>query len=96
MIENQEGTRQATPLPTRGTIGGQAQTIRPNGSGWHTYGGAFHMLPKDWRIPSMTFVQFITMCLTGDPDNGVPPLSKVGIYHWKRHALQHRRVCGGM
>ena len=44
----------------------------------------------------MTFVHFITMWLTRDPDNGVPPLSKIGTYHWKGHALQHRRVCGDM
>jgi len=54
------------------------------------------MLPKDWKIPSMTFVQFITMWLSGDPDNGVPPLLKIGTYHWNGHALQHRQVLNDM
>jgi len=98
MIQDQRGgARPGTTNPTRGTIGGQAQTIHlANGPGWHIYSGDFHMLPKDWQIPSMTFVQFITIRLLGDPDNGVPPLSKIGTYHWKGHALQHRRVCNDM
>ena len=54
------------------------------------------MLPKEWRIPSMTFVQFISMWLCGDPDNGVPPLSKVATSHLKGHAMQHRRVAADM
>ena len=89
--------RSPTIEPTRGTTGGRGTTIvRPQGPGWHVYGGGFHMLPKDWRIPSMTFVQFILMWLCGDPDNGVPPLSKVTTYHWKDHATQHRRVAADM
>jgi len=39
------------------------------------------MLLKDWQIPSMTLVQFITM---------------LGTYYWKGHALQHIRVCNDM
>jgi len=72
------------------------QIISPNRaqtqSGWHVYGGAFHMLPEGWRVPSMTFVQFISMWLTGDKENGVPPLYKVTIHHLKEHATQPRRV----
>ena len=95
MIQDQG--RRPTIVPTRGTTGGRRTTIaRPQGPGWHVYGGGFHMLPKDWRIPSMTFVQFISMWLCGDIDNGVPPLSKVTTYHWKGHATQHRRVAADM
>ena len=60
---------------SRGTVGERGQNIRQthsNGPGWHVYGGAFHMLPEVWRIPSMTFLQFITMWLTGDQENSVP------------------------
>jgi len=97
MIEDQGRQRRATPLRTRGTIGGQAQIIRANGVGWHMHGGGFHIpSPKDLKIPSITFVQFITIWLTGDPDNGLPPLSKIGPYHWKGYALEHRWVCGDM
>ena len=65
-------------------------------SGWHVYGGAFHMLPQGWRVPSMTFVQMISMWLSGDKENGVPPLHKVNCYHWKGHATQYRRVSSDM
>ena len=36
------------------------------------------------------------MWLCGDPDNGVPPLSKVTTSHLKGHAMQHRRVAADM
>ena len=60
------------------------------------YGGTFHMLPEGWRVPSMTFAQFISMYLSGDQDNGVPPLCNVIVHHWKGHATQYRRVQSDM
>ena len=60
------------------------------------YGGAFHMLPEVWRIPSMTFLKFITLWLTGDQENGVLPLRSVTVYHWRNHATQYRRVRSDM
>ena len=54
------------------------------------------MLPQGWRVPSMTFVQMISMWLSGDKENGVPPLHKVNCYHWKGHATQYRRVSSDM
>ena len=97
MIQYQGRTR-PTIVPTRGNTGGRGiMIVRPQGPGWHVYEGGFHMLPKDWRVPSMTFVQFISIWTCGDPDNGVPPpLSKVTTYHWKDHATQHRRVAADM
>ena len=44
----------------------------------------------------MTFVQLITMWLTGDQENGVPPLRKVTVYHWRNHATQHCRIRSDM
>ena len=44
----------------------------------------------------MTFVQFVYMWLCGDPDNGVPPFSKVTTSHLKGHATYHRRVAADM
>ena len=98
MIQDQGGgSRPGTANPTRDTIGRQAQTIHfVHGPGWHLYSGGFHMLPEYWQILSMTFIQFITIWLSGDPDNGVPPLSEIGTYQWKGHALQHRQVCKDM
>ena len=84
---------------SRGIVGGRGQNIQQtqsNGPGWHVYGGAFHMLPELWRIPSMTFLQFITMWLTGDQENGVPPLCSVTVYHWRNHATQYRHVRSDM
>ena len=85
---------------TRGNIGGRGINIRRaqsnSGPGWHVYGGAFHMLPQGWRIPLMTLLQFIMMWLTGDQENGVPPLRNVTVYHWRNHATQHRRVWSDM
>ena len=97
MIQDQGRPAPQTNEVDRGTTGGRAPTIvRAEGPGWHIYRGSFHMLPKDWRIPSMTFIQFISMWLCGDPHNGVPQLSKVTTYHWKDHATQHRRVAADM
>ena len=54
------------------------------------------MLPEGWRVPSMTFLQFITIWLTGDQENGVPPLRNVTVYHWRNHATQYCRIRSDM
>ena len=40
----------------------------------HCYNGGLHILPQGWKLPDMTFVQFITMWLCGDRAKGVSPL----------------------
>ena len=86
MLENRVGvTHQRNQGNiTRGTVGGKGANICRGqyiGPGWHVYGGAFHMLSEGWRIPSMTFVQLISMWLAGDQENGVPSLRHVTVYH---------------
>lgn len=78
------GAAQGAPagMP-RGTIGGRAVSIcrTQNGPGWHVYSNALHMLPHRFKIPSMFFVQFVVMWLTGDQEKGAPPLRNVTVYH---------------
>lgn len=40
----------------------------------HLYGGAFHILPQEWRFPSCTPLQVWIQWLLGDTVNEVPPL----------------------
>jgi len=62
----------------------------------HCYNGGLHVLPKGWKLPNMTFVQFITMWLCGDRAKGVPPLRLLQTTHLKHHEPRAKHVLCAM
>ena len=43
----------------------------------HAYGGKFHILPKEYVIPTLTLASFLAFFLVGLPQEGVPPFRLV-------------------
>ena len=62
----------------------------------HCYNGGLHILPQGWKLPDMTFVQFITMWLCGDRAKGVPPLWLLQTTHLKHHIPRAKHVLCAM
>ena len=53
----------------------------PVGTMLHCYGGSLQLLPKGWKMPDMTFCQFICMWLCGDQAKGIPPFRLLKTIH---------------
>ena len=53
----------------------------PVGTMLHCYGGTLNLLPKDWKLPDMTFCQFLCMWLCGDQSRGIPPFRLLKTIH---------------
>ena len=51
----------------------------------HCYNGGLNILPQEWKLPGMTFVQFIAMWFCGDCAKGVPTLQLLQTIHIKHH-----------
>jgi len=62
----------------------------------HCYNGGLHILQQGWKLPNMTFVQFITMRLCGDCAKGVPPLRLLQTTHLNHHIPRAKHVLCAM